>query len=1153
MTHNRRRLPGRRAGAALLAAAVTTTGIVYAGFRLSDDAHNDSARGRSTPMVTESVALTRAAKTGKSIEVTAARTARSTTWARPDGRMAKQLYSSPIRAKVDGEWKRIDPNLHRTAQGWEPKATNTRMVFSAGSEERGEERSSRSTVQRVSLVKSAAADTGTPLATLHVGDSGDHTIQLTWPGSIPTPIVDGSRILYPEIFPGGDLVLTADDDGFGQTLVVKNRQAASDPHVRQMTYGLHSSDLSFRLDPLSGMVSAVNLSNDEVAVSPTPLMWDSSGSPAVTDGQVGATAQPTEAESPDPTDSPIETPSDTPSPTEEEVESDEQRDTDVEVLPSASDGPAPDVSESPLPSVPAEPTPAPSQTGSAASLSLPSLDGPSPNSRGDLVKADLSTGQWTLTPDQDFLSDPATAYPVFIDPSVKKHTQSWTTAYDRHPKATFYNGKGFNKGGTHEARVGFESDTWGTSRSFFNIQFDKDLKGTQITTAKLRMLETYSWSCQARSMSVHLTSEINSHTNWDNAPELHDGNKLATKSFAHGYKSGCRDAFETFDVKKGAQKRADKGADTITFGMRARDEDSQYAWKKFVADGNDHPPVLELVYNRKPSIVSDSLDLGPDGKCTTTKPYVRMGSGDLTFTAKATDKDKNLDYFDFDLWEMGKWNETGDLLKSTGRVSASGDTSTALRTTDGFATSKLKSGSTYSWRVRAGDDADASSGWYPKTPCRFVLDTTAPRPPVVSSTDFPNADASQNGFGSGGEDSKWSVKKFGTAGTFFMRALNKDVVRYEYGYNSASYSGNLSRTNGASTLLVSPLSNAKPPAAGPNVLYVRTVDAAGNVSEPTRYFFYVTPRDQADKPGDFTGDQFPDMMAVTDEGYLALYPSEATTTDTEKGSGDLNYSMPGAYWPNPDKDPNGNDNLPPYVAAPKGHFKGALITHNGDIYGGDGLQDLVVRVGGRLWVYPGDGYGAVNIDKRQEILLPSGAPSPSALTQIVATGDITGDGRTDFFATAGDELWAFTGYHGATIDQAFRLSGGWTSRDLAIVMDVSGDGVADMVYRTDTSGRLLFRKGIAASGGGTDINSLASAANSADKIDTVYGASGWYTTDVPLLMGTPDANGDGIPDIWAVAANGAVKFHPGGKATLSGSGTQVINPNTYWPTRLSIG
>ncbi|MCT9077296.1 DNRLRE domain-containing protein [Streptomyces fulvoviolaceus] len=1154
MTRNWGRVPGRRAGAALLAAAVTTTGIVYAGFRLSDDVtHEGSGRDGRATTVTESAALTKAARTGKAVEVTAARTARSTTWARPDGQMMKRLHSSPIRAKVGGEWKKIDPSLHRTEQGWEPQATNTRMVFSAGSDGRSEQRASRSTVQRVSLVKSAAADTGTPLATLYVG-GGDYAIQLTWPDAVPTPIVDGNRILYPEIFPGGDLVLTADDDGFGQVLVVKNRQAASDPHVQQMAYGLHSADLTFRLDPLSRMVTAVNAYGDEVAVSPTPLMWDSSGAPAVTDGTVGATAQPTASESPDPTDSPSETPSDTPSPSEEEVESDEQSDTDIEVLPSDSDGPEPTVSDSPLPSPPAKPTPEPSQTGSAATLSLPSLNGPSPDSRGDLVEADLSTGQWTLTPDQDFLSDPATTYPVFIDPSVKKHTQDWTTAYDRHPKATFYNGKDFNKGGTHEARVGFESDTWGTSRSFFNIEFDKDLKGTKITSAKLRMLETYAWSCQARSMSVHLTSEIDSHTNWNNAPELHDGNKLATKSFAHGYKSSCGNDFERFDVKKGAQKQADAGEEMITFGLRARDEDAQYAWKKFQANG-DYAPTLELVYNRKPSIVPNSLDLGPEGKCTTTKPYVRMGSGDLTFTAKATDKDKNLDYLDFDLWEMNKWAATGDLLKSTGKVSAGIDTGTALRTTDKFSTSGLKSGATYSWRVRAFDDVgpSAASAWYPKKPCRFVLDTTAPRPPKVSSTDFPNADGSENGFGSGAEDATWSTKKFGTPGTFTVRAVNADVKRYEYGYNSPSYTGSVPRTPGSSTILSATISDAKPPTAGPNVLYVRTVDSADNVSEPTKYFFYVTPRDQADKAGDFTGDLLPDMMVVTEAGNLALYPSQATVTDLSKGTGDLDYSMPGAYRANPDKDPDGDD-LPPYVAAPNGHFKGALITHNGDIYGGDGLQDLVVRVGGKLWVYPGDGYGAVSTDRRQEILLPSDAPSPSSLTQIVAAGDITGDGRTDFFATVGDELWAFTGYHGATVDQAIRLSSAsWTNRDLVTVADVSGDGVSDMVYRSDTSGRLLLRKGIAASGGGTDLNSLSSAANSSGGADAEYGASGWLSADVPLLMGTPSADADTIPDIWAVRSDGSVRFFSGSKTALSGSGTEIVTANSYWQTRIAIG
>ncbi|MFD7456015.1 MULTISPECIES: DNRLRE domain-containing protein [unclassified Streptomyces] len=1155
MTRNWRHGSGRRAGAALLASALAVTGVVYAGLRLDGPGpQDDSGHARPAKPVTESVALKKAARTGKPVEVTTARTAHSTTWARPDGLMAKRLYSSPIRAKVDGEWHDIDRNLRRTKDGYEPRATNTRMVFSAGASGRGEERASRSTVQRVSLVKQAETeDTGTPLVTLYV-DGGTHAIQLTWPGPVPTPIIDGNRALYPEIFPGGDLVLTADDDGFGQLVVLKNRAAASDPHVRQLVYGLHSASLTFRLEPLSGIVSAENADGDEVAMSPTPLMWDSSGSPAVTDGAVGATAQPT---APEPADSGSPSPTDgtspSPSTTEEEpVESDEQSDTDVEVLPSATDGPEPSLSDSPLPSIPPEPAPEPSQTGSAATLSLPSLNGPSPDSRGDLVETDLGPGKWLLTPSQEFLTDPATTYPVFIDPSVKKHVQNWTTAYDRHPNATFYNGKGFNKNGTHEARVGFESDTWGTSRSFFNIEFDKDLEGTKIIKAKLYLRETYSWSCSARSMSVHVTGPIDSRTNWKNAPRLHDGNKLATKSFAHGYKSGCPDAYESFDVRSGAQQTADDGDDTITFGLRARDEDSQYAWKKFQATG-DFPPTLELVYNRKPSIVSNSLDLGPGGKCTTTRPYIRMGSGNLTFTAEATDKDRNLNYLDFDLWKTGEWKKTGDLLGSVGKVSTGSDSDTAKKTTGEFPTSKLANGATYSWRVRAVDDAGSSSAYHPrKAPCRFVLDTAAPKPPFVMSTDFPNADDSENGFGNDAEDTTWSIKKFGTPGTFTLIARDGDVARFEYGFNSPSYTGSISPLTN-----ISSIKDAKPPAAGPNVLYVRTVDDAGNVSDPTKYFFYVPPRDQADAPGDFTGDKLPDLMAVTEAGNLALYPSQADK-DLLRGTGDLDYSMPGAYRANPDKDPNGGDDTPPYVAAPNGHFKGSLITHNGDILGGDGLQDLVVRVEGKLWVYPGDGYGAVNIDKRQEILLPENAPSPATLTQIVAAGDITGDGRTDFLATVGngtdDELWAFTGYHGATVDQAILLLGsGWKDRDIVTVQDVSGDSVADLVYRSNVSGRLLLRKGVADSGGGVALTSLASAANSSGGLDIEYAASGWLSSSVPLLAGTPDANNDGVPDIWAIRSDGSVRFHAGGKTALTGSGTEIIGPTSYWKTRIAIG
>ncbi|WP_159041862.1 DNRLRE domain-containing protein, partial [Streptomyces aureus] len=611
MRQTRRRLPGRRVSAVALATALAAGAITYAGFETAphDDAsqpstagQGDAARNQQPNSATQTSASALARKTGKQVEVTAERTARSTTWARPDGLMTKKLYASPMWAKVGQGWKPIDTTLRRTDAGWEPTATNTHIVFSAGSMAAASERASRQKARRASLLPAAATEEGTasPLVTLTVGEPESHQIQLTWPGPVPTPIIDGSRALYPEILPGADLVLTADDDGFAQLIVVKNRQAAADPRVTQLSYGLSSPTLTFRLDAASGIVGAENPDGDEVALSPTPLMWDNSGAPAVTDGEMGASSQPTASESPEPSRSTETSATPSPSASTEDLAND-LVDPEGEVLPTATDEPGPTLTEGPLPTAPAEPTPEPSQTGSAATLSLPLLNGPSPESRGDLVEADLSDGNWLLTPSQDFLNDPATVYPVFIDPTVKKRTQDWTTAYSRHPNATFFNGKDFNKGGTHEARVGYESDTWGTSRSYFNISYDKNLKGAKIQKATLRMLETYSWSCSARAMSVHVTSPINGRTNWKNAPPLTDSNLAApARSFAHGYKSHCRDEYETFNVLGAAQKAADQGKSMITFGMRARDEKSQYAWKKFQADG-DNAPYLELTYNRPPT------------------------------------------------------------------------------------------------------------------------------------------------------------------------------------------------------------------------------------------------------------------------------------------------------------------------------------------------------------------------------------------------------------------------------------------------------------------------------------------------------------------------------------------------------------------------
>ncbi|MEV1062997.1 DNRLRE domain-containing protein [Streptomyces sp. NPDC050263] len=1198
-----RRSPARRPVAAVVAAVIAASGLTVVALSGGEEDHpRRPADARQAAPLTETAAAARAKKTGKAVEATALRTAYATTWARPDGLLQRRIHASPIRAKVDGAWQAIGTDLRRVDGGWAPKATNVGMVFSggagktsspkgaqgasyvhgatgsaAGAGEPADQHANRSIPHQVPLLGSAknasttsaaATSAANPLVTLSVDG---HDIMLTWPDAVPTPVIDGPRALYPEILPGADLVLTAADGGFAQLLVVKNRQAATDPRVARLAYGLSSPDLDFALDPVTGIVSATDTNGADVAEAPTPLMWDSAGTPALTDGQAGSSASPTVPEvipsEPTVTGRPEDEPSESPEPTDEMADTD-QEDLTPETLPAATDEAAdPSVvaeMEGTSPPVPPEPSPLPSQTGAAATLSLSGVNGPQPDSHGSLVDVDLDAGRWVFSPDQAFLADPKTVYPVFVDPSIKKHTNDWTTAYSRHPTATFYNGKNFNRGGTDEARVGFESDTWGTSRSFFSIDWDPDLKGSTVHSAKLRALETYSWSCSARAMTVHLTGTISSKTNWKNAPAMNSGNKIGGGSFAHGWKSSsCPDEYVVFDVKASAMKAVAGGWTTMTIGMRASDENSQYSWKKFQANGGNDPYV-DLSYNRPPAPPS-SLDLDPDLSCDTTSPYINVGASSLTFWANSSDKDGNLASVNFEMWPTNGstanlLGSTANLLGSKGKVSVGSQNSSARVHTDPFSTGstglKLVNGTTYSWRAKAVDKYGATSAYsHSKIPCRFVYDTSKPSPPLASSTQFPDADAADNGFGNDPEDSKWSTVAFGTAGTFVFRARQTDVVRYEYGFNQASYPFSANRTNGAATTTTTSVSNVKPPLAGPNVLYVRAVDGAGNVSQPLKYFFYVTPRDKADAPGDFTGDRRPDLMVVDANGNLRLYPSESTT-DLTKGTGDLDYSMSGAYRGNPAKDPNGNDGLPAYAAAPSGYWKNTLVTHLGDFYGGDGLQDLVAVRENTLWVYPGDGYGAVNIDKRQRMLLPSNAPAPSTITQIVAAGDATGDGKTDFFLTVGDAIWAFTGYNGASIEQAVQLSSSpWTERDIVTVQDVTGDGITDLIYRTDVSSRLLLRTGKqAASGRGVDLNSLAAAVNSAGGADDPYGAAGWGSSSIRFLFGTPDANGDNIPDIWTVRTDGAVRFYAGSRSELAGSGTEIVSKSgDAWINKMAIG
>ncbi|MEU1542051.1 FG-GAP-like repeat-containing protein [Actinacidiphila glaucinigra] len=1064
-------------------------------------------------LLDEAAAVSRARTSGKRVEVTALRDASSTTWARPDGSFELEARAVAFRAKVDGTWRPVDTRLHRVKSGgWAPAAVNNPVVFSGGS--RKADRVDRSRVRgQIRPVAVTAAQDSASSTDLVTFSSDGHQLTMTWPGSLPTPVIDGPRALYQEVLPGVDLLLTARDAGFSNLLIVKTPQAAESAALAEVSYGLTSPDLAFTLDPVTRVVHAKDSTGREIAVSPTPYMWDSAGKPATTEGDDPQPSRPFDEPLPSagPDVDPPEDPADAPDPNASHTPDD----SDDTAAPTDDTSASPAAYQHRTTTNGTRPAALTTSTGADSVLSLAGLAGPQPGSHDALTQITLTDHTLSIRPDLKLLTGDSTVYPVFIDPSMTGHTNNWTTAYRTYPTSSFWNGTNFNDG-TDTARVGYEFTTGGLSRSFFQLSLDSKLKGAAVSSASFYALETYSWSCSARSVQLWRTGSISSSTTWNNQPSWTE--EINAQSVAHGYSSSCPDNWVNFPATSLAQDAADNGWTKITLGLRAATEDSSYAWKKFEASSSNSP-YLKITYNHKPNEPT-GLDMSPGPKCD-IEAASTVGKSDITFSATSSDTDGDLKYLDFELWQDGSSTKIFDGNQT---VDSSGHASVKV------VSSKFVNGKTYWWRVRAIDSTGAASSYAPPSTdnCGFVYDAAKPNSPDVASADYPE----ENSTGS-----SWSTKPFGTAGSVtFSPNGSTDTVTYKYSLNTTSYNNTKAVSPGASATVT-----IQPKVAGSNVLYAVAVDSAGNTSAQTAYVFFVTPRDTGDGPGDTTGDARPDLYVIDVHGNLRLYPADA--------AGDIHRSLPAAH--------NAGRPLPDGYWTDSTNQNPALITHNGDYIGADGLTDLIARMpDGKLYAYPGDGYGSVDVSRRLEILLPAQAPDgvpvpqPGELSQILSIGDLNNDGRPDMFATAGTALWFFTGYTGAAFTQAERVTTTtWDDRDLISVEDVNGDGARDLILRKISTATLWVRFGKPDGGGGTLLASITHAVDSLTGVDTNY-ATGWSPTAITWAAGTPDVNGDHIPDIWARNADGTVDFY---KGTKTSAGTPVNVISTDWNDKKALG
>ncbi|MFF2191456.1 FG-GAP-like repeat-containing protein [Streptomyces sp. NPDC058157] len=247
-------------------------------------------------------------------------------------------------------------------------------------------------------------------------------------------------------------------------------------------------------------------------------------------------------------------------------------------------------------------------------------------------------------------------------------------------------------------------------------------------------------------------------------------------------------------------------------------------------------------------------------------------------------------------------------------------------------------------------------------------------------------------------------------------------------------------------------------------------------------------------PGDLTGDGKPDLVAVDDAGKLRLYPGTGT----------------------------GGIVAPTIIGT--GGWAGASVTHRGD-WNGDGMEDVVARVGNEVRVYPNLGGGTLGAPVKIAGSLPANA-------QVVAIGDTNRDGKPDLVVKHSNRIFLYPGVVGADAAVGAPVeigNGGWDVMDLSALGDANKDGRPDLLARDTRDGVLWAYLGQPDGKTFGDRNEFGRA---------------YTVTSRPLIAGAADADLDGTADMWATAGDGTLKFYRGGTdihGPVDGPSIQVGN------------
>jgi hypothetical protein len=408
-----------------------------------------------------------------------------------------------------------------------------------------------------------------------------------------------------------------------------------------------------------------------------------------------------------------------------------------------------------------------------------------------------------LTPDQELLTDPATTFPVIIDPVWTTFGPTvWTKVSSGYPNQSYFNGccdaDGWAKvGQCYDGSGGCNGI--GQMRSYF--QYDtRFLGGKRILAATFTGKLVYSPSSTARDHDLRLADYgINTGTTWNNAPW---GPWLSTVSVPCAGRTGCA---STVDVGFPVPPWAVRAGDVSTYFLGASDGSDQLAWRKYDAWAS----TLTVNYNTQPDMPTDlSTDPPLPAPCRWCAGVRYIGDSGIRLRARLSDPDGDQVRPFWRIYFNGALQpEVAGSYKSSGSLH------------DFFVDLNNRHDQTVGWELYANDGWD-NRGYAFGT--GFRVDHEAPgNPPNVRGLLYQ-------------EDNRWHGG-VGVPDTFtFDSAGIGDIDHFLYGWQDPPATAvDADALGGKASVTLTP------PGDGPRDLYVQSVDRAGHRSETQVYHVYV--------------------------------------------------------------------------------------------------------------------------------------------------------------------------------------------------------------------------------------------------------------------------------------------------------------------------